>query len=238
MTTRFGKNSLGYLWAIIGPAGGLAMMSIVFSMIARRPSIGDNFPIFFATGYLAFEYFSDISRALSQAVRSNRSLLTFPRVTILDTLIARFILHFITVTFVAVVIMAGLLIYFDDQIVIDFRHIAVAVALGALLGLAIGVFNCMLYAYSPFWERTYPILTRPLFIISGIFFIYEDLPKMGQDILWWNPLVHVTGVMRQGFYPIYDAAYVSYAYVIGFALVPLSIGLLLIKALRGKLLEE
>jgi len=44
------------------------------------------------------------------------------------------------------------------------------------------------------------------------------MPSAVQNILWWNPLLHASGVMRTGFYPTYDAAYVSYGYTYGLAL--------------------
>lgn len=238
MTTRYGRNAGGYVWAVLEPAGTLAMLSLVFSFIARRPALGDSFPIFFATGYMAFHFYMDISRAVSAAVTSNRALLTFPRVTIMDTILARFLLQVVTISFVTFVIFAVLLTIFDDQIVIDFRHIFRAIALASFLGLSVGVLNSVLFTWSPTWQTTFGIINRPLFLISGVFFTYEDMPRALQDILWWNPLIHVTATMRAGFYPIYDPAWVSSTYVIFFAAVPFLAGVLLMRALRAKMLER
>ena len=43
------------------------------------------------------------------------------------------------------------------------------------------------------------------------------MPTVYQAILWWNPLIHVTGLMRSGFYSTYEANYVSMPYVLAFA---------------------
>ena len=37
--------------------------------------------------------------------------------------------------------------------------------------------------------------------MSGVFFVFEDLPHEISNFLWFNPLFHVTGQMRRGFYP-------------------------------------
>ena len=43
------------------------------------------------------------------------------------------------------------------------------------------------------------------------------MPTIFQSILWWNPLIHVTGLMRSGFYSTYEATYVSMPYVLAVA---------------------
>ena len=47
--------------------------------------------------------------------------------------------------------------------------------------------------------------SRPLFLLSGILYLYDSVPTAFQAILWWNPMVHVIGLMRSGFYGSYDA---------------------------------
>lgn len=238
MTTRYGRNAGGYVWAVLEPAGTLAMLSLVFSVIARKPALGDNFPIFFATGYMAFHFYMDISRAVSAAVTSNRALLTFPRVTIMDTIIARFLLQVVTLCFVTLVLFAVLLTIFDDQIAIDFRYIFLSIGLAAFLGLSVGVLNSVLFTWSPTWQTTFGIINRPLFLISGVFFTLEDMPRSIRELLWWNPLIHVTAIMREGFYPIYQPNWISVAYVLSFSAAPFLVGVLLMRALRAKMLEQ
>lgn len=237
MTTRYGRNVGGYVWAVLEPAGSIAMLSLVFQIIARHPALGTNFPLFFATGYMAFHFYLDISRAVSNAVTANRALLTFPRVTTIDTVIARFILQALTSTFVFALIIGGLLVVFDEAIILRFEYIALSMGLAAFFGLAMGLFNCITFAYSPTWQTVFGVLNRPMFLISGVFFLYESLPRFVQEILWWNPLIHVTALMRVGFYPTYEADFASPSYVVMCATVPLLLGILLMRAMRNTLLE-
>ncbi|MEE4279699.1 MAG: ABC transporter permease [Halieaceae bacterium] len=237
MSTRYGRNAGGYVWAVLEPAGTIAIMSAIFQFIARQPALGTNFPIFFATGYLAFHFYLDISRTVSNAVNSNRALLVLPRITVIDTVIARFFLQLITLSFVSVLIMGGLLIVFDEPVIIRFHHIIISILLSSFLGLSIGVFNCIAFAYSATWQSIFMILNRPIFLISGIFFLYESLPRFVQDILWWNPLIHVTSIMRVGFYPTYEGSFASPVYVVIFASIPFMIGVMLMRLMRNTLLE-
>jgi capsular polysaccharide transport system permease protein len=82
------------------------------------------------------------------------------------------------------------------------------------------------------------IVNRPLFLISGVFFIFEEVPADWQPWLWWNPLIHVTATMRTGFYAEYHAAFVSPVFVLMVALTSLMLGVLLLQVLRGQVLER
>jgi capsular polysaccharide transport system permease protein len=49
-----------------------------------------------------------------------------------------------------------------------------------------------------------------------------------QDILWYNPLLHIIGMMRSGFYSNYDATYASPSFVIAVSGVCLFLGVILL----------
>ena len=62
-------------------------------------------------------------------------------------------------------------------------------------------------------------------LLSGVLFIYEDVRAGYQDLIWWNPLVHITGYVRSGFFTSYEPAWVSFTYFYLFVLIPGVIGL-------------
>lgn len=237
MTTRYGNNPGGYVWALLEPLGMVAMLSFVFSFLARRPALGDSFPVFFATGFLIFHLYRTLSSAISGAISSNRALLSFPRVTLLDTIMARAILEAATGILVMVLILSALVFVYAEPVLINIERIALSVGLALVLGVGVGILNAVLYNYFNVWRTIFKIINRPLFIISGVFFLYEDLPRLAQQILWWNPLIHITAMMRTGFYPTYEPTWASPLYVIYFACVPLMLGIMLLRVLRAEMLE-
>jgi len=97
------------------------------------------------------------------------------------------------------------------------------------LGLGVGCLNAFLFMRFPVWQPIWSILNRPLFLISGVIIIYEDLPPFAQSILWYNPVLHLTGLMRDGFYPMYRPDYISVAFVCFCIAVPMVMGLLLLR---------
>ena len=215
MVTTYGRSPGGYLWAVIEPAAGVALLTVIFAAAFTAPPLGTNFPLFYATGILPFLMFTDVSQKLGQTVQFSRALLKYPRVTILDALLARFFLNALTQIVVAVIILGGIFVLFDPHVVIDAPRLALAAVMAIALAGGIGTLNSFLTLAWPLWSTVWSILTRPLFIVSGIFFVFEAVPRPFDDILWFNPLIHVIGTTRDGIYPYYHATYASPAYIFG-----------------------
>ena len=81
----------------------------------------------------------------------------------------------------------------------------------------------------PVWRLIWGVVTGPLIILSAVLYIFEDLPLMAQKILWYNPLVHVTGTARWGFFSTYSPAYINAPFVCACALIPAFFGVLLLR---------
>lgn len=237
MATTYGRSPGGYLWAVLEPAAGISLLTLIFSVGFRDPALGINFPIFYATGMVPFLMFVDISGKIALALLFSRPLLVYPAVTYVDALLARFLTNALTQLLVAYIILAGIMMTMETRVIPDYRIIAQAFGLTALLALGIGTLNAFLFTMLPIWQRTWSILMRPMFLLSCIFFLFEAIPQPYRDWLWWNPLVHLIGLMRRGFYPSYDAPYVSVEYVAGIALGCMVIGLVFLRRYHRDLLE-
>lgn len=228
MTTTFGRSQLGYLWVVLEPIGGIAILAIGFSLIFRAPPIGDSFLLFYATGYLPFLLYNTVHGRLSSAIRQNRALLFYPAVTFVDVVAARLLLIVLTEAMVLVLVFSTLVIFTDTGARVAPLTIASSFVATLALGTGVGLINAALFDMLPSWQRIFQILSRPMFFLSGVFFIYDSLPEMAQDVLWWNPLLHAIGLMRKGFYPNYDGSYISVLYIslISFPLIAIGMALL------------
>jgi capsular polysaccharide transport system permease protein len=226
MASTYGRSPGGYLWMILEPAAGVALLSFVFSLIQRSPSLGTNFAYFYTPGMLPFVFFASISNQIAAAIKYSRALLAYPAVTFMDALLARFLLNALTQLLVLVILMVGIVILYDLRPILDWPNIFLGLAMLIAITLSVGVMNCFLFSSFPLWERFWGVLTRPLFILSGILFIPENVPARFRDIYMLNPLAHMTSQMRKGFFATYDAVYVSPLYVFMVSLVVGIFGLL------------
>ena len=66
MATTYGRSAGGYIWAILEPVLGVALLSAVFSMALQHPGLGTNFPLFYATGFLPFAMFNDVANKVAR----------------------------------------------------------------------------------------------------------------------------------------------------------------------------
>jgi capsular polysaccharide transport system permease protein len=236
MATTHGKALGGYLWKILEPVLGIALFSYVASLAFRAPALGSNFPIYFAAGVLPFATFIDVQRRCAGAITFSRQLLGYPSVTFVDAILARMILAFVTQIVVFYFITLGIELWFVTETSYRFERIVAAMVMAGALGAGVGIANCFFWHYFPVWNRIYRILTRPLMLLSGVLFIYEDVPETYQAVIWWNPLVHVTGYSRSGFFGTYNPDWVSFIYVYAFALIPAVVGLFLLYHFHRRIL--
>lgn len=225
MATTHGKSPGGFLWAIAEPVAAIALLSFAFSMIFVAPPLGRDFALFYATGFLPFFLFLDVSQKVAAALGFSRPLLGFAGVTWVDAIIARFLLNTLTHLIIFGLFIGALIVLGEQSAPPDLPSLALALAMAAALALGTGTVNAYLAGTYPVWDRIWSVLMRPLFIVSGVVFLFEAVPRQLQYWMSWNPLFHVTGEMRRAFYPTYHPNYISLEYVFG-----LSLGLLVIGA--------
>ncbi|MFT5623588.1 MAG: capsular polysaccharide transport system permease protein [Lentimonas sp.] len=227
MATRYGRSPGGYVWALLEPIGGILILAAAFSILIRNPPLGNNFILFYATGFLPFTLYSSVSGAVSTSINFSRPLLQYAAVTWADAAIGRFLLNSLTNVLVSLIMMTAIMMYFDIRLAGDFSAIIIGYALMMLLSAGIGSLNCALQGLFPVWGQLWGVTSRPLMLASGVIILVDDLPAGIRDILWYNPLVHIIAIIRKGFYPTYDPSIASVAYAGGFGLVLLFFGVLL-----------
>jgi capsular polysaccharide transport system permease protein len=240
MQTTYGRNVGGYIWAILEPVGAIALFTLVIAvgLKVRMPGIGTSFPLFYATGFLPFSLAMGMAARIAAAISYSRPLLFYPGVQFTDAIIARFVLWTLAQFTVFVIVMTGIYLAFDVSTIRDEPTILAAFLLAALFGLGVGTLNCFLFSVAPVWVSIWSILSRPLLLLSCIFYAFEDVPRQWQDVLWYNPLVHIVGLMRRGFYATHDAAYLSVLYPAGIGLVCLVLGLVFLNRFHRDILNR
>ncbi|NVO28077.1 ABC transporter permease [Donghicola sp. C2-DW-16] len=238
MSTRYGRTPGGYIWSLLEPVAAILFLSFGFSLMIRTPPLGTSFLLFYTTGYLPFGMYNNISNTTAKATIYSRSLLKFPAVNWLDAILARLFLNSLTNIVVMFIVIGGVWVAVDGRSVIDLPSALVGVGLAIILGLGVGTVNSVLMGLYPLWSLTWSIITRPLFLASGVLFLFRDLPPLARDILWYNPLIHITGIVRAAFYSSYDASYTSVTYVMLLSMTLLTLGLILMGRYHRDLLND
>lgn len=232
-----GRSILGYLWEILIPVVAIILFTVIAGAYFRSPPIGSNFPLFYASGILPFNFAIEIVARVSNSVRFSRPLLNYPNVSFLHALLARFLIAAITKMVVFALVLYTIVVLYDMSTYFDYQAILVALALTFMLGLAVGSFNCLIASFLPAYDRVWQVITRPLFLFSAILYLFETVPLPYRDWLWWNPAIHLVGLMRRGLYPTYDAPYVSILYLCTIILVLLPVSFFFMRRFWREMLE-
>lgn len=222
---RFGRAQIGYLWAILEPLGGVIVLAFAFQLIGRAPDVGQSLYLFLAIGMLGFSLQRRLTVQLGNAFDANKALLFFPVVKRIDTLIARGILEVATSLLSMMIIIAGLMALEGVSPPARLDIFATGIAALALLGFGLGTLNAILNAHFGSWRHVEVMISRPLFLMSGVFFTPAMLPSAITDILVWNPIFHGIEWLRYGYYEGYRPDFISFEYLIGWGLVATLAGL-------------
>lgn len=238
MATSYGRSPGGYIWAIVEPVAGIALLSLIFSLMLRHPPLGTNFQLFYATGILPFTLFTSVSGKIAGAIQYSRPLLAYPSVTFIDAILARFLINMLTQIMVAYLVLGGIVTFLNTGAVVDFPTISLAILLAGSFALGVGTLNCFLVTRFPIWQQAWSILSRPLLIISCVLMVYDTVPRTVREYLWYNPIVHIIGLMRRGFYTSYDAPYANPTYVLSVSGICTVFGILLLRRHQYSLLDR
>ena len=224
----FGTSHFGYIWAIITPTASVAILVFIFSLINRQPPFGSSLVLFFATGILTLQFFNEFSNKLMTVFNANRALLTYPIIKDVDTLLARSLLIICTYLVIMFIFYSSLVVLGLANFPAHIEEVLFAFFSTTLLGIGFGSVNAVIASLWDTWIQIERILTRPLFFISGIFYVPSQLPPEVIEVLKWNPVLHLVEWFREGFYPNYNSFVLDIYY-------PLYMGIgLLLAGLAGE----
>jgi capsular polysaccharide transport system permease protein len=233
--TRFGVNRLGYLWALIEPAIMVCMFAAFYSTYAHMPQGGTNVVAFISAGILPFSLFRDTAGKCMAGISANSGLLFYPQVRPLDLVIARAALEFVTSLVVMTLVLGGVMLWTGDTKIVSILETLGGVTLAAGLGASFGLVCCGLSVYSTNVELMMPTVLRPLMWFSAVFHSVDTLPNAYRHVLLYNPLVHAIEMVRDGWFPGYNARSIDPWYPLLCILIMSFIGLTLERAARRRL---
>jgi capsular polysaccharide transport system permease protein len=238
LNTRFGRFRLGYLWAILEPLAMIGVLSAVRVLFGTADIAGLSFPVFFATGVLAYLVFNHIINSSLGAVEANLGLFNYQRVKPADVLVARALLELLIALATAAVIFPGL--YWMGFTFTWNDTLQVVATVLCLFGICFGL-GLVCGMMGPLWQeskKVIPVVIRPLFFISGIFFPANILPEEVRSYALLNPLLHVIELLRGSMFQEYQSAEGSLFYILCWALGALLFGLYIYRIFRVKVVTS
>lgn len=236
---RYGDKRLGYLWAIIEPVLHLAVYAWVINYVRMRHSfLGGSVILFMLTGLAPYFLFSRLSVYLSGAIEENRSLLLLPPVKPFDVLAARAVLdttkHFVVNFILFTAVYIGITSEALPEHPIELSGAIVGVA---GFGIGVGIVNAVIRFFIHNWMMMFSVISTPLFLLSGIWFLPTHIPPPYRDYMLYNPLMHYIMWFRSGVYRSYQPQDLDRGYAVLWTVAFVMLGLTLLRVFRRKATE-
>ena len=215
--TRFGQYHLGYLWAVFVPLLFIVTLAFVHAALGRQAAHGTSVEVLLLSGMMAWLTFTDTQNQTSRAYQTNRKLVVYPMVSVVDIVIARALLELgtkfgVMTILIALFWAAGFDVGIADPLGVVAAMLTVAY-LGAMFGHTIG---CVLVV-APSFLFIVATSSRVLFFTSGVLFLLSDIPAEWRTYILYNPLAHVIDLTRGAWISSYSAPYGEVGYVASWA---------------------
>ena len=234
MSTRFGRDNLGYLWLFAEPLLLGSAIGAMHQVIGHGLPGGLHVLMFWVTGYMPFYMFRSVINRSPTTVLANQSLLYHRRITLLDIILARNLLEGGAVLGALIVFLAAFGMSLDlwpEQPALVVFGMAAMLALchGAGLILAAGAI------YTDLIDRVIHLVTYITMPFTGAFFMVFWLPTDLQRQALWIPTVHCFEMIRRGLYGTQVPTSYDVSYVVAWIILLNLTGLLLLRIARRQL---
>ena len=198
---------------------------------------GIDHPVFYATGIIPFLFFQHCINVCLQAVDSNIGLFNYQRIRPVHTVLSRVLLEAVIMVATGLLV-AGILCLLGFQIRLgDPLAFLMAMLLLGLFSLGLGLLVSVL-GLSNEIQKIVPMFIRPLFFISGIFFMAASISEPYQGYLLLNPMLQCIELVRSSMYPGYDTPVTGASFVGICTLTALFLGLAVYQANRRKIITS
>jgi capsular polysaccharide transport system permease protein len=236
--TRYGRQRVGYLWALIEPILHIAIFYAIFQYTLRIVPLGNSLAMFLATGLATYIGFSHVMNRTQGGFASNEALLAYPVVSVMDVFLGRALLELATWITVTVIILGALIASGLDPLPQSVLMMVSAILLLFGLGFGVGVLVGIAAQFVPSVDNLTSIAFRILYFTSGVFFLPDALPPSVRDVLAWNPVLQGITLFRMGYYGNYDSHMLDLNYLVIWSAVSVLAAFLVERLTRKALLSR
>ena len=225
-----------YFWALAEPIVHVAILSWLYIAMMRQPLAGLSITLFFLTGIVPYFVYDKTATRLAGSINANRALLHLALVKHVDVVLGRALLELATMLVVFLLLMIGMFAFEQlHNTLLQPLIIAQAILLLWLVGIGVGATNAVLNSLFKSWDIIFRMVTRPLWLLSGVFFMAERLPTQMREFMSYNPILHGVELFRSGIFPGYGRSFIDMNYLIGWAVCSITFGFAFERVMRRRI---
>ncbi len=228
---KYRRSFLGILWSVLNPLFTMAVMTVVFTKMLRFQI--PYFPIYYLTGQLIFNFFSESTSSAMASIVSNSALIKkvyipkyiFPLERILFGLVN------LGFSFIAVCIM---LIFVPVPLSWTMLLSVIPIVYTFVFALGMGMALAALAVFFRDLFHLYGVVITAWSFLTPIFYPVDIIPSQWMFMLECNPLYHFVSYFRNVFMYGTIPPLSENLVCMGMALVMLIIGMLIFRKMQDK----
>lgn len=192
---KYKQTALGVAWVILQPLMGMLLFTVLFGQVAKLPSDGLPYPIFYYSSLLSWTYFSTALIMASNSVISNTSLITkvyFPRILLPAASVIGSLLDLA----IASIILVGLLMYYGVPLTPSLALLPLFLGLLVVFTLGVGQLLAALNVNYRDIKHALPFLVQIWMFASPVVYPMSMVPERYQWLVSLNPIAGIIEATR------------------------------------------
>ena len=231
LKVKYRRSVLGYLWSVLNPLLMMVVLTTVFQNIFR--SNIEYFPVYYLTGALIFNFFSEATTGAMNSVMGSSSLIKKVYIPKYIFPLEKCLFSFANMVFS---LAAVLIIIIGLQMPVSATALLFPIPMIYTLLYSIGM-GLILASMNVFFRdlgHLYSVFVLAWQYLTPVIYPIEILPDNVQKLMWINPLYYYITYFRQiimyGVIPDLRTNVICLAY----GLITVTIGLIVFKKLQDK----
>lgn len=192
LKVRYKQSILGVLWAVLKPFMNMVVFSIFFGSLAKMPSDGVPYPLFYFVGSLPWELFGNALTVSSKSMVSSGNMISkiyFPRLIVPLSSVMASVVDFL----ISFVILIGLMFYYHYAPTIGLLWLPLLMILSLITALGVGFWTSALMVRYRDVGYILPFVTNLWMFITPVLYSASMIPEKWRVIYSLNPM---TGVIE------------------------------------------
>lgn len=206
------ESRVALLWALLGPAVLLVLISTPYFLTGVRYILGMDVPTFSLLGAITWIMFRQIIFRCSNNYVSSRVLIHLCLITPLQHALA-YALIYLGIYLVVYVVLLSVGAYLNlVTLPAQWMLVLFYVLMMAMGATSIGILFGSIATIWPYFLRFSAVIERCLQVFSSVFLVSEQLPEQYRGYFLWSPFAHGMQLLRTAYFDNYISHDASLSY--------------------------
>ncbi len=232
---KYARSSLGIIWSVLNPLLHMIVMSLIFSTMFRR-SI-ENFPIYYLTGHIIWDLFSQATNASMTSLVDNKSLLIKAKLPKQVFILSRIYTSLVNLGYTCIPYVIMLFV-FRIRFSWSMLLFPVAISFTLIFSMGIGYLLSVTYVFFADIKYLYSVLLTLLMYLSALFYPISQLPEAMQTFIGCNPVYVSIAFTRECMMYGNVPEPMLWIKLIAWSVGSLALGLAVFKAKENKVMQK